>query len=86
MSNNEASLVTQFKSEVFPTDLQFLPRVGSNISKSSDLILLTSSDGKFYIINKSGRIERAVEAHKGAILVGQWSHDGSGLLTGLPQT
>lgn len=33
-------------------------------------------------MNRSGRIERSVEAHKGAVLVGQWGNDGTGLLTG----
>lgn len=38
--------------------------------------------GKFHIIGKSGRIEKCVEAHRGAVLVGKWSTDGSSLLTG----
>lgn len=33
-------------------------------------------------MNRNGRIERSVEAHKGAALVGRWSPDGAGLLTG----
>lgn len=39
--------------------------------------------GKFHLIGKSGRIEKSVEAHKGAALVGQWSPDGASLLTGI---
>ncbi len=38
--------------------------------------------GKFHIIGKSGRIEKSIEAHRGAVLVGKWSTDGSSLLTG----
>ena len=37
--------------------------------------------GKFHIIGKSGRVEKSVEAHKGAVLSGRWSYDGSALLT-----
>lgn len=38
--------------------------------------------GKFHIIGKNGRIEKSIEAHRGAVLVGKWSTDGSSLLTG----
>lgn len=38
--------------------------------------------GKFYFVSKNGRIEKIVDAHKGAVLTGQWIHDGSALLTG----
>lgn len=54
---------------------------GGGLGKHSDLILITSADGKFHILNRSGRIERSVDAHKGAILVGQWGNDGASLLT-----
>lgn len=33
-------------------------------------------------MGRSGRIEKTVEAHRGAVLAGQWSHDGAGLVTG----
>jgi len=35
------------------------------------------------LVNKSGRIEKSIDAHKGAITVGRWSTDGSALLTGI---
>ena len=38
--------------------------------------------GKFHLIGKTGRVEKSVEAHKGAVLSGRWSYDGSALLTG----
>ena len=37
--------------------------------------------GKFHIVGKTGRVEKSVEAHKGAVLAGRWSYDGSALLT-----
>lgn len=83
VSNNEATKVAEFNPELLPTDIHFLPRIGGAFGKHGDLILITSTDGKFHIVNRSGRIERSVEAHKGAILVGQWSNDGSSLLTGM---
>ena len=38
--------------------------------------------GKFYFISKNGRIEKSVEAHRGAVLSGRWSYDGNALVTG----
>jgi len=35
------------------------------------------------LVNKNGRIEKSIDAHKGAITVGRWSSDGSALLTGI---
>lgn len=82
ISNDTSAKVAQFNNDFFPTDMQFLSRIGASLGKQGDLILITSTDGKFHILNKAGRIERSIEAHKGAILVGQWSNDGGGLLTG----
>ncbi|XP_065832392.1 uncharacterized protein [Oscarella lobularis] len=33
------------------------------------------------LISKSGRVEKSVEAHRGAVLMGRWSHDGTALVT-----
>lgn len=38
--------------------------------------------GKFHVVGKNGKIEKSSEAHRGAVLVGRWSTDGSSLLTG----
>ena len=38
--------------------------------------------GKFFFVNKSGRMEKAVEAHQGAIICARWSSDGSQIATG----
>ncbi|XP_019878422.2 intraflagellar transport protein 80 homolog [Aethina tumida] len=81
VSTNQATKVAQLDKEVFATDMQFLPRVSGTLGKHGDLILITCADGRFHIMNRAGRIERTVEAHKGAITVGQWGNDGTGLLT-----
>lgn len=81
VANNEASKITEYPNELLPTDLQWIPR-GPTFGKLADVILLTGADGRFHIVNRNGRIERSVEGHKGAVLVGRWSHDGAGLLTG----
>lgn len=38
--------------------------------------------GKFHLTSKMGRIEKSVEAHKGAVLAGRWNYDGTALITG----
>ncbi|CAF0748911.1 unnamed protein product [Adineta ricciae] len=38
--------------------------------------------GKFFFVNKIGRMEKAVEAHQGAIICVRWSSDGSQIATG----
>lgn len=39
--------------------------------------------GKYHLVNKNGRVEKSVDAHKGATTVGKWNNDGSALLTGM---
>lgn len=58
------------------------------VNENDETIILMQFDvffivsGRFHLVGRNGRIEKSVEAHKGAALVGQWSHDGAGLLTG----
>ncbi|KAK1790557.1 hypothetical protein P4O66_014018 [Electrophorus voltai] len=43
--------------------------------------VLTSTDGKFHFVSKTGRIEKSLEAHRGAVLAGRWNYDGTALIT-----
>ncbi|XP_068216977.1 intraflagellar transport protein 80 homolog [Palaemon carinicauda] len=80
--SSETNKVSDLSADVFPLDLHWLPRSAVQKSKvGSDVFLLTADDGKFYIIGRNGRIEKSVEAHRGAVLSGRWSHDGAGLVT-----
>lgn len=54
---------------------------GGSGGSGNDALLITSSDGRFVILNKSSRVERNVTAHTGSISAGRWSPDGAGLLT-----
>ncbi|XP_050572752.1 intraflagellar transport protein 80 homolog, partial [Cygnus atratus] len=36
---------------------------------------------KFHLISKSGRVEKSVEAHCGAVLAGRWNSEGTALAT-----
>lgn len=38
--------------------------------------------GKFHLISKTGRVEKSVEAHCGAVLAGRWNYEGTALVTG----
>ena len=72
----------------FPT----LPGKGQNSSEiyvaggtdGIDCINFISIDkciGRFYICSKTGRIEKVIDAHKGAILSLKWNYDGTALAT-----
>ncbi|KAJ6669441.1 hypothetical protein lerEdw1_008251 [Lerista edwardsae] len=37
--------------------------------------------GKFHLISKTGRVEKSVEAHCGAVLAGRWNYEGTALVT-----
>jgi hypothetical protein len=38
--------------------------------------------GKYYLMSKNGKIEKTVDAHKGAVICCRWSYDGTMLVTG----
>lgn len=81
-----SSVVAEFPLDFYPTDMQYYPRpsqttISSSKKQSLDVLLITTTDGKFYLISKSGRIEKNVSAHVGATLVGRWSYDGSAFFT-----
>ncbi|KAK9510933.1 hypothetical protein O3M35_005605 [Rhynocoris fuscipes] len=78
----DSQKVCELPSDVYPIDFHSFSRNANLRKQGQDQMLITSSDGKFHLIGKSGRIEKSVEAHKGAVLVGQWSPDGASLLTG----
>lgn len=81
--NNETTSLVKLPEDVFPTDMHWFPKAATGGGKKtgSDLFCLTSTDGKYHLISKTGRVEKSVEAHKGAVLSGRWSYDGSALLT-----
>ncbi|XP_076675332.1 intraflagellar transport protein Oseg5 isoform X3 [Andrena cerasifolii] len=80
-----SSVVTEFPDDFYATDMQWHPRPNYAVlitkKQSLDVLLITTADGKYHLINKNGRIEKSIDAHKGATTVGRWSSDGSALLT-----
>ena len=56
---------------------------GGQQNAANDVFFVTSAEGKLQLVNgKNGRLEKAVDAHRGACLSGKWSPDGAGIVTG----
>lgn len=79
--NHEPIEVAKLPDDFFPTDLHWFVARQLGVSSGSDSLLITSSDGRFVILNKNARVERNITAHTGVITTGRWSPDGAGLLT-----
>ena len=45
------------------------------------MFAISCTDGSFRFVSRSGREEKKIAAHEGAVIVVRWSHDGSALLT-----
>uniref|UniRef100_A0A8C5PNY8 Intraflagellar transport protein 80 homolog n=1 Tax=Leptobrachium leishanense TaxID=445787 RepID=A0A8C5PNY8_9ANUR len=80
--NGETTLVVKLPDDTYPINLHWFPKnTGSKKQAQSEIFVLTSSDGKFHLISKFGRVEKSVEAHSGAVITGRWNYDGTALLT-----
>ncbi|KAK3271476.1 Intraflagellar transport protein 80 [Cymbomonas tetramitiformis] len=67
--------------DAFFTDLHWYP-VGSKREKTgSDVFVVSCTDGTFKIVNKNGRLEKSVEAHRGAVISLRWNYEGTALVT-----
>uniref|UniRef100_A0A8C4X7R3 Intraflagellar transport 80 homolog (Chlamydomonas) n=1 Tax=Erpetoichthys calabaricus TaxID=27687 RepID=A0A8C4X7R3_ERPCA len=79
---NETTQVVKLQDEIFPIDLHWYPKTaGGKKQTQAEICVLTSTDGKFHLVSKSGRIEKSIEAHRGAVLAGRWNYDGTALVT-----
>lgn len=45
------------------------------------MFAISCTDGTYRFISKSGREEKKISAHEGAVIIVDWSHDGSALLS-----
>ncbi|XP_075058171.1 intraflagellar transport protein 80 homolog [Mixophyes fleayi] len=80
--NGETSLMVKLPDDTYPIDIHWFPKnVGNKKQGQSDMFVLTSSDGKFHLISKLGKVEKSVEAHSGAVLAARWNYDGTALVT-----
>ncbi|PKU37154.1 hypothetical protein llap_12543 [Limosa lapponica baueri] len=79
---SETTRVVKLPDDIYPIDLHWFPRsVGGKKQSHAESFVLTSSDGKFHLISKLGRVEKSVEAHCGAVLAGRWNYEGTALVT-----
>ncbi|XP_042313892.1 intraflagellar transport protein 80 homolog isoform X2 [Sceloporus undulatus] len=80
--NGETTQVVKLPDDIYPIDLHWFPRsLGGKRQTQAESFVLTSSDGKFHLISKTGRVEKSVEAHCGAVLAGRWNNEGTALVT-----
>ncbi|ORY48676.1 WD40 repeat-like protein [Rhizoclosmatium globosum] len=67
---------------VYITDIQWFPQApGKGQNVASEMYAAAGTDGKFYLCSKVGRVEKLVDAHKGAVLALKWNYEGSALVT-----
>ena len=50
--------------------------------QAPEIFAVACTDGTFKFISKSGREEKNVKAHEGAVIFIKWSHDGGALISG----
>ncbi|CAF0726823.1 unnamed protein product [Didymodactylos carnosus] len=87
---NEVVKIAELPPELFPLDMHWLPKgasggvtgaISTKRTVGSDLFVLGTSDGKFCFVNKTGRVEKVIDAHRGATISVRWSPDGSQFAT-----
>ncbi|XP_066203774.1 intraflagellar transport protein 80 homolog isoform X3 [Saccopteryx leptura] len=79
---SETSQIVKLPDDIYPIDLHWFPKsLGTKKQTQAESFVLTSSDGKFHLISKLGRVDKSVEAHNGAVLAGRWNYEGTALVT-----
>ncbi|KAJ1088022.1 hypothetical protein NDU88_001181 [Pleurodeles waltl] len=78
---SETVQVVKLPEDIYPIDFHWFPKTNAKKQTQGEMFVLTSSDGKFHLISKLGRVEKSVEAHSGAVLAGRWNYEGTALVT-----
>ncbi|XP_069474564.1 intraflagellar transport protein 80 homolog isoform X1 [Ambystoma mexicanum] len=78
---SETTQVVKLPDDIYPIDFHWFPKTNAKKQSQGEIFVLTSSDGKFHLISKLGRVEKSVEAHSGAVLAGRWNYEGTALVT-----
>eukprot|EP00607_Mallomonas_marina_P004382 CAMPEP_0182436838 /NCGR_PEP_ID=MMETSP1167-20130531/83886_1 /TAXON_ID=2988 /ORGANISM="Mallomonas Sp, Strain CCMP3275" /LENGTH=784 /DNA_ID=CAMNT_0024629435 /DNA_START=43 /DNA_END=2397 /DNA_ORIENTATION=+ len=63
----------------FITGIAWFPVIGK---QAPDTFVISCTDGTYRFVSRSGREEKKVQAHEGAVILVTWSRDGSTLLSG----
>eukprot|EP00697_Spironema_sp_BW2_P009564 gnl/Spiro4/24517_TR12154_c0_g1_i1.p1 gnl/Spiro4/24517_TR12154_c0_g1~~gnl/Spiro4/24517_TR12154_c0_g1_i1.p1 ORF type:complete len:763 (+),score=251.36 gnl/Spiro4/24517_TR12154_c0_g1_i1:87-2375(+) len=61
--------------DYYATDLHFSP------VRRSDVLAVGASDGTLKLVTLAGRVDKSVEAHRGAVTVVRWNRDATSILT-----
>ncbi|KRZ78558.1 Intraflagellar transport protein 80 -like protein [Trichinella papuae] len=80
---NHSSTIATLSESWHPITLRSCPAT-KHANKSttvSQAFLLATAEGKIAVISKSGRVEKIVNAHNGAVLSAEWSSDGISIVT-----
>ncbi|XP_019850408.1 PREDICTED: intraflagellar transport protein 80 homolog [Amphimedon queenslandica] len=83
LKTNEKTEVAKLPKDVYCTDVHWFPgHPGKKQATQSESFALACTDGRFLLVSKTGRVEKTVDGHKGAVLGVRWAvPDGSALLT-----
>ena len=65
----------------YVTDMQWFPSASQSNAASNDVFAVACSDGTFKIVGRGGRVEKSVEAHRGACISLRWNSDGTALVS-----
>ena len=75
---DEPGVVAQL--DAYPTDMHWFP--SGNKKQQSDTVAISCSDGTYLLVLRNGRIEKKIDAHKGAVICIRWNHEGTAIATG----
>uniref|UniRef100_A0A7S2QU27 Intraflagellar transport protein 80 n=2 Tax=Chlamydomonas chlamydogama TaxID=225041 RepID=A0A7S2QU27_9CHLO len=68
--------------DAYYTDMMWYPVSSKkNQAGGTDVFAVACTDGSFKIVSRTGRVEKSVEAHRGACIALRWSYDGTALVT-----
>ncbi|KAH9286684.1 Intraflagellar transport protein 80 -like protein [Echinococcus granulosus] len=85
LSKKQHSTLLTLPESLFPVAIAACPpklvAAGLNKSAAINTFAVSSTDGYFHLVNKSGRVEKSVEAHRGAVLGLRWSYNGDSFAT-----
>lgn len=74
----DGEMLGKFSIGVFVTSMSWFPSTGKQAPEN---FAVSCTDGTFRFISRTGREEKKVTAHEGAVIIIRWSHDGSAILT-----
>lgn len=73
--------VVALPKDTYATDIHWLPSASHKQGSHLETFVLACTDGKFLLVSRSGRVEKTVDAHRGAVMGTRWSKDGTAMLT-----